>query len=78
MLLEPAEIEAVLAEALPTAGEAMEMALLDSSELPLLASESELLAAEEAAEAAAEAEEDVLEPVQPPLLPLSSECPNRI
>ena len=78
MLLEPAEIEAVLAEALPTAGEAMEMALLDSSELPLLASEAELLAAEEAAEAAAEAEEDVLDPVQPPLLPLSSECPNRI
>lgn len=77
LLLERGDIEDVLAEALPVAGEAVEMALLAAPEAAELAAiEAEAAALEAAAEAAAEVEEDVLEAIEP-VLP-RSECPNKL
>ena len=77
LLMAPAELEAVLAQAAPAAERALEtMALLESTELPLLAAETELLAAEEAAPAT-EAAEEAMEELEP-VLPFKSECPNRL
>jgi serine protease Do len=81
VLFDRRDVEAALADALPEAGEAMEMALLAAPEAHEVMVEAELLAAEAAAEAEAladdEAQEDVLIEAAPPAMP-RTECPNRI